>query len=368
MRLLVVTNDFPPTLGGIENYTYSLVRRWPPEDVMVVTRRVEGWERFDSGVDFEVFREPVRTLLLIPGLVRRLKRLVRDRRIDVVLFPSALPLGLAGRRLGAPYAISVHGGEFMLASRIPVVRSALRSVCLGGCVVLPESSFAEALVRRTLGDDVPTATVTCGVDAERYGKDVALPVEVPSPGPVILSVSRLIARKGPRTLIRSLPLVHERHPDAHLLIVGGGPDLPRLKRLADLNKVADSVTFAGPQPWEQMPRFYSAGDVFALPTRARFFGTETEGLPLVYVEAAASGLPLIGGDVGGVREAVRDGETGFLVNGHSPRETANALIKLIDEPELARRFGRTARQMVLDEFSWEKVAKDFRRALEQHCT
>jgi phosphatidyl-myo-inositol dimannoside synthase len=366
MRLLVITNDFPPGLGGIENYTYSLVKRWPDE-VTVVTRHEPGDEEFDACQSFEVRREPAKTLLPTPHLFNRLNRLVRERGIEAVHFPSALPLGIMGLRLGVPYAVSVHGGEFLLASRLPTVRTLLRQVCKGGSVMLPESSFAEALVRRFLGGDVRLRRVTCGVEPHRFGKNTVPAAAVVAGGPVILSVSRLVARKGLRTLIKCLPLIHRRHPQAHLLIVGGGPDLDRLRQLSRRGGVESSVTFAGPQPWEEIPRYYSAGDIFALPTRSRFWGTETEGLPLVFVEAAAAGLPLVGGDVGGVRDAVREGETGFIVDGSSPEETARAIIKLIDTPATAIRFGRAAREMVLKEFDWEAVAERYRRALIENC-
>ena len=366
MRLLVITNDFPPGLGGIENYTYSLVKRWPDE-VTVVTRHQLGGKEFDARQSFEVLREPVNTMLPTLHLLRRLRILVRNRGIEAVHFPSALPLGIMGSRLGVPYAVSVHGGEFLLASRLPTVRSLLRLVCKGGSVMLPESSFAEALIRRFLGNDIRLRRVTCGVEPHRFGSKAAPPAGPVARGPVILSVSRLVARKGFRTLIKCLPLVHRRHPDAHLLIVGGGPDLDRLKTMTSSGGVESSVTFAGPQPWDEIPRYYSAGDIFALPTRARFWGTETEGLPLVFVEAAAAGLPLVGGDVGGVRDAVREGETGYIVDGSNPEETAQAIIKLIDAPETASRFGQAAREMVLREFDWDAVAERYRRALIENC-
>lgn len=362
MRLLVITNDFPPNPGGIENYIYSLVRRWPSTEVIVVTRRMPGSEPFDAAQDFEILREPVDVLLPRPDLVRRVIALAADRGIDVVHFPSALPLGLMGEGLGRPYAVSVHGGEFVLASRIPGARSALKSVCKKAAVMLPESSFAESLVRKLLGPGPRVARVTCGVDADRYGS--AEPVDLGVSGPVIVSVSRLVPRKGGRTLIRAFPEVSRSHPDAHLLIVGGGPDLERLGKMTDESGLQSSVTLAGPQPWDRIPSFLATADIFALPTRTRFLGTETEGLPLVYVEAAAAGLPLIGADVGGVGDAVRPGETGLMVDGSDAKQTAGAILQLLDDPGESRRLGANARQMVLREFSWGSVYGVYREALE----
>ena len=363
MRLLVITNDFPPNPGGIENYVYSLVRRWPADEVVVMTRRMPGSAEFDAAQEFEILREPVDTLLPKPALVRRLIALAAERSIDLVHFPSALPLGLMGEGLGRPYAVSVHGGEFVLASRIPAARTALKAVCKRAAVLLPESSFAEALVRNLLGPDVPVTRVTCGVDADRYGS--AEPVDLGVDGPVVVSVSRLVPRKGGRTLIRAFPRVLESHQDAHLLIVGGGPDFERLHKMRDSAGLESSVTLAGPQPWDRIPSYLAAADIFALPTRTRFLGTETEGLPLVYVEAAAAGLPLVGAEVGGVGDAVRPGHTGIMVDGSDPKQTADALVRLLDDPLERRRLGSNARKMVVREFSWDAVFALYREALER---
>lgn len=367
MRLLVVTNDFPPTVGGIENYIYSLVRRWPADEVVVLTRAVEGSEAFDAKQSFETVREPVKVLLPTPGLMQRVRKLLVDRNIDAVHFPSALPLGLMGRPLGAPYVLSVHGGEFMLASRLPLARTALRRVCESAALILPESTFADRLVGRVLGEAVPRRRLTCGVDVERYRPGAVAPVDMGSDSPVVICVSRLVARKGPRTLIRALPHVKERFGDVRLLIVGDGPDRARLENMAQALKVAESVTFAGKQPWDRIPAFLAAADVFALPTRTRFLGTETEGLPLVYVEAAAAGLPMIGGDAGGVSDAVREGKTGFIVDGGRPEQVAAAILKLLQDPEMAARMGRTARKMAEAEFSWDALFDQYRDALLSHC-
>ncbi len=364
VQLLIVTNDFPPTVGGIENYTYSLARRWPTEEISVVTRTVPGCDAFDRTLNFEIHREPTRLLLPTRRLLARLRWLAAEQSVEVVHFPSALPLGVLGPRLGLPYAVSVHGGEFMLASRLPGVRQVLKSVINHASVVLPQSSFAETLVRR-IAPRVPMQRVTCGVDPERYEREGPPEVANPpnQPGPVIICVSRLVARKGPRTLIKALPLIHKRHLSARLLIVGDGPDRKKLANLVTSLGLEQSVTFAGPVPWNEIPSYYAMGQIFALPTRARFFGTETEGLPLVFVEAAAAGLPLVGGDTGGVRDAVREGETGHLVEGGSVEETAESIVKLLDNPVRAREMGSRGRQMVLDEFTWDAIFIAFHKAI-----
>ncbi|MEX2588365.1 MAG: glycosyltransferase family 4 protein [Actinomycetota bacterium] len=367
MRLLVVTNDFPPTVGGIENYIYSLVRRWPARDVVVLTRAVDGAEAFDAQQSFEIVREPVNTLLPTPRLVQKARKLLVDRDIEAVHFPSALPLGLMARSLDAPYVLSVHGGEFLLASRLPLARRALRAVCGSASIILPESTFADQLVGRVLGEGVARRRLTCGVDIDRYLPGAVDAVDLGVGGPVVACVSRLVARKGPRTLLRALPRVSEHVEDVHLLIVGDGPDREPLEKMAQALGIAGSVTFAGKQPWERIPAYLAAADVFALPTRTRFFGTETEGLPLVYLEAAAAGLPMIGGDAGGVSDAVREGETGFIVDGRRPEQVADSLLRLLRDPDLAAGMGAAARKMAEEEFGWDGLFHQYRDAVLTYC-
>lgn len=368
MRLLVITNDFPPAVGGIENYAFSLVKRWDPSRVGVLSRWMPGCEQFDAAAGFPIVREPVGTLLPTRALLQRAGALIRSEQFDAIHFPSALPLGLLGKALGVPYAVSIHGGEFILASRLPLARRALRTVCRNACVLLPESSFAEGLARRLIGPSKPLQRVTCGVDAERFPEVRGLSNRAEGDGRVVVSISRLIARKGQETLIRALPELIRVHPRTRLLIVGGGPHLARLRKLASRLRVLEAVDFAGPQPWEAIPRFLADADVFALPTRSRFAGTETEGLPLVVLEAAASALPIVAGNVGGIPDAVRHGDTGMLVEGSSHEQTGKAIADLLSDPALARQMGQRARQMVLDEFTWDRVAEKYRDALVRWCS
>jgi phosphatidylinositol alpha-1,6-mannosyltransferase len=176
-----------------------------------------------------------------------------------------------------------------------------------------------------------------------------------------------VARKGPSTLIAALPRILARHPGTTLQIVGGGSDLRHLQHAARATGVSSSVRFAGPVPWGDLPRYYAAADVFALPTRERFWGLETEGFPLVYLEAASAGRPVVAGAAGGVGEAVADGETGIIVDGRSADETAAAIIRLLDDPALARRMGTLGRQRVLSGFTWDDTVDQFRTAVRKHA-
>lgn len=369
MRLLEITNDFPPTLGGIENYTYSMVNRWPAGEVVVVAPAVDGAEAFDATVDFQVIRiRSGRVLVPTRQLVDRLAGIAREHRADLIHFSSPFPIAFLGPKLveatGLPYAVTLHGGELMLWGTLPGTAALMRRALSRASILLPVSSFTSREARRLIPGAPPCVVVTPGVDCERF-----TPAEgdrTGPPGPVIVSVSRLVARKGPATLIRSLPAVLWRIPEARAVIVGDGPDRPRLERLARDLEVHRHVHFTGPQPWAEVPRFYRNADVFALPTRERFRGLETEGFPLVYLEAAASGLPSVAGDAGGVRDAVLDGTTGYVVDGRSPQQVATALIRLLRDPGHAELLGKQARHRVEEGFTWDHVAARFQAAVSEH--
>ena len=373
MRLLEITNDFPPTVGGIENYIYSLARRWVPDEITIVTRAAEGQESVDAALGSAVHRIPAPTLLPTAALRSRVMDLLAGGRFDVVHFASALPLALLGPRIrqetGVPYAVSLHGGEFIAGARLlrPLMQRALGDAA----VALPVSTFTQEAVLRLLEDPPPTELVRPGVDADRFAPgapiDRARLLGVPPEAPVILCACRLVARKGPATLIAGLPRILARHPAVVLAIVGDGPDRRRLERLAAKTSVAGSVRFVGARPWSSLPGYYAAADVFALPTRERFAGLETEGFPLVYLEAAAAGLPVVAGRAGGVNEAVVDGETGVVVDGRDVAATAEAVIALLDDRPLAGRLGSAGRLRVLRHFGWDGAVERFRTALEKHA-
>lgn len=370
MRLLEITNDFPPEIGGIENYIFSLIQRWPSSKAVVLTRSMEGDESFDRQLPFRVVRHQARVLLPSRRLLETASEILEKEKFHIVHFSGPFPLPLMGpklkERFGVPFAVSVHGGEFVLFSTLPGVRSALKRSMDKAAVVICESSFVRGRAEGFLGLSPPTEYIPAGVDADRFSPAAEPAFRPPSHGPVIVSVSRLIARKGPATLLRSMPLVLERHPQAHALIVGGGPDETRLRRLSKRFGISGSVTFTGPRPWNEIPHYMSSGRIFALPTRPRFGGLETEGLPLAYLEAAACGLPVVAGDAGGVRDAVVHGQTGYLIDGGDPRSVAEAVIELLDDPEKARLMGERGRRRVLDEFTWRAVAQRFTDTLETH--
>ncbi len=363
-RTLLVTNDFPPRPGGIQQFVHNLALRQPAGSVVVYASTWRGADKFDADQPFEVVRESTGVLLPTPAVARRAARLAREHDCDTVWFGAAAPLGLlaAGlrRRAGIRRAVAqTHGHEVGWAA-LPGARRLLRRIGDGIDVVTYLGEYTRVRLDRVLHGRTDLHRLAPGVDVDAYHPGVDGGTVRARHGlgdrPVVVCVSRLVPRKGQDTLIRALPQVRRRVPDAVLLVVGGGPYRPTLHRLAREAGVESAVVFTGSVPWEELPAHYAAGDVYAMPCRTRNRGLDVEGLGIVYLEASATGLPVIAGDSGGAPDAVREGETGHVVDGRDPARLADRLVELLADPVRARRMGAAGRTWVEREWRWETQA------------
>ena len=326
-RLLVVTNDFPPRPGGIQTFVHELVRRLDPADVVVYTSRWKGWEAFDRAAAVRGGAGGHLGAAADTGRAASSADLVRSRGCDAVLFGAAAPLGLLGpslRRAGATRLVALTHGHEAGWAQLPGPRQVLRRIGHGVDVVTYLGEYTRRRIASALSPAAAARMVqlTPGVDAELFTPDAdgASVRERYGLGdrPVVVCVSRLMARKGQDTLINSFPALKRRVPDAALLLVGGGPYRTRLEELALESTWREDIVLTGSVPWPELPAHYAAGDVFAMPCRTRRRGLDVEGLGIVYLEASAAGLPVIAGDSGGAPDAVLPGETGWVGAGGLP--------------------------------------------------
>ncbi len=320
-RTLVVTNDFPPRVGGIQRTLESLCRELPAEKVSVIAPSCEGSEAFDETAGFDVVRERRRFVWPTPAFADRVEAEIARTGAEVVLFGDAFPLALLGPRLasrGIPYVVLAHGFDYWL-STVPVAHAVMKRMTV--------ASLARGGVQRvhltTRPNGRPSRRARLGAASRRGRRAVpARPSDrrTSESGtglgdrPLIVCVSRLVPRKGQDVLIRSMRAVQRRVPEAGLLIVGSGPYEAKLRGLAE-RAPTRSVSFVGEVTEGDLPRYYAVGDVFAMPCRTRLGGLEVEGWGNVFIEAAACGRPVVVGDSGGSREALVHGETGLLVDG-----------------------------------------------------
>ena len=363
-RHLLVTNDFPPKIGGIQSYLWELWRRLPPDEVTVLTSPHPDDDLFDRDQPFRVIRTREPVLLPNPVLARRVRRLAGEVGAEAIVLDPALPLGLIGPGLGLPYAVVLHGSEVTVPARLAGTRPILGRVLGRASLLIAAGSYAEAEARRVVQTLPPIIQVPPGVDTARFAPLV--PIErasrrarlgLPVAGPLVLSVSRLVPRKGMDTLIEASARLARsgRYPQLTVVIAGSGRDRPRLERL--IGKTRAPVRLLGRVPSPDLPGLYACADVFALCCRSRWRGLEQEGFGIVFLEAAAAGIPSVAGDSGGSAEAVVDSETGFVVGDPTDvTAVADAIGRLLSDPALARRQGQAARQRAETDFGYDALA------------
>ncbi|MDR1392792.1 MAG: glycosyltransferase family 4 protein [Bifidobacteriaceae bacterium] len=371
-RTLVVTNDFPPQQGGIENYVYQLVRRLPPDQVVVFASSFPGAEAFDAEQPFPVVRARAKVLLPQPHIVRGAERLIKRFRCDTVYFGAAASLGLMAQHLrqvtSAKRLVGSSHSHECYWTKAPPTRAAIRSIAAGLDHLTYISAYCGAVLRRALPPELGARLVRLspGVDPAPFrsadGSGVRQRFGL-GDRPVILSVSRLVPAKGQDSLIRALPTVLEALPRARLLLVGDGARRDYLERLAVRLGVSDAVHLVGGIPHGDVADYYAAGDVFAFPARDRTAGLQVEGLGQVSLEAAAAGLPVIVGDSGGAPETVLNGRTGYVVKALETGALAGRLIELLADRNRAAAMGEAGRDWMSQQWTWDQRARILRRLL-----
>jgi phosphatidylinositol alpha-1,6-mannosyltransferase len=377
-KVLIVTNDYPPRSGGIQSFVHALAVRLPADGVVVYAPAWPGAAEFDQALPFPVIRHPGSLMLPVPSVRDRAIALLREHGCDTVLFGAAAPLGLLApslRRAGARRIVALtHGHEAGWAA-LPGARWLLRRVGSGVDVLTYLAEYFRIRLARAV---TPAAAgrmtrLAPGVDPAGFrpgsgGSEVRKRHGVDPDRPVVVCVSRMVARKGQDTLIRAWPRVlarcaAEAAQAPLLMLVGDGPYRSRLERLAARLGVAGAVLFTGPVSWDELPSYYDAGNIFAMPCRTRRAGLDVEGLGIVYLEASATGLPVVGGDSGGAPDAIIDGETGYVVPGRSLDRVAGRIGDLLADPAGAAAMGEKGQAWIEREWTWDLVAERLQRIL-----
>jgi phosphatidyl-myo-inositol dimannoside synthase len=370
-RLLVVTNDFPPRQGGIQSFVHGVVSRLDPDQVVVLTSRWKGWEDWDATQPYPIVRAATSVLLPSPQVRRQAVQLFRERGCTDVWFGAAAPLGLLApslRRAGAERIVATTHGHEAGWAIVPGPRRVLRRIAGGVDVMTYLGEWTRQRLTAAVGPYTDRLQrLVPAVDAARFTThpgDDRVRRELGLLGrPVVVCVSRLMPRKGQDVLAEAWPDVQRRVPGAALLLVGGGPARPRIERLAQTGGVAADVLLVGSVPHDELPDWYAAGDVFAMPCRERLGGLDVEGLGMVFLEAAACGLPIVAGRSGGSPDAVLDGRSGIVVDGRSVTQVADAVVGLLTDPERAAQFGECGQRWVSEDWTWERTVSDLRRML-----
>jgi len=369
MKHLLVTNDFPPKVGGIQNLLWEWWRRLPPDSFAVLTSPHAGAESFDAVQAFEIRRVREPWLLPHPLMVRRINKMAREIGADFVVLDPAVPLGIVGRRLELPYMVVLHGAEVTVPGRLPLSRLVLSRVLKNASHIIAAGEYPAAEARRAGGSSLPLTVIPPGVDTQRFrplSNDERISARrefgVSDDAELIVGVSRLVPRKGFDTLIEVAAALRASRPRLQVLIGGGGRDAKRLQKLID--KLGAPVRMLGRVTDEQLPLLYGCADVSAMLCRSRWGGLEQEGFGIVFSEAASCGVPQIAGKSGGAADAVLDGLTGKVVQNPSDvAQVASTVAQLLDDAFLRSLMSVASRERALNTFDYDVLTKSLAQVL-----
>jgi len=373
--VLFVTNDFGPRAGGIETFIIGLIERRPFGQTIVYTSWQDNAASYDaewrSKFGVEVIRDRSKILLPTPRVALALRKIIRTRGITTAAFGAAAPLGLLSasmKRAGVKRSVALtHGHEVWWAKVFPF-NFLLRRIGSTVDVLTYLGEFTQSAISKALTNNAQRAMVKIapGIDTDHFAPTDAsilrrsLGLEDKK---VIVSVGRLVHRKGQDYLIQSMPLILHQVPNAHLLLVGQGPYLDHLQKLVKEHGLESSVTFIGRVDYKELPQYLCVGDIFAMPSRSRLKGLEVEGLGIVYLEASSCGLPVLAGNSGGAPDAVKQSETGLVVSGTDEKQIASAAIELLNNSDSSKKMGLAGRQWIVNDWRWEIWSKEFEALL-----
>ncbi len=378
MSLLILANDFPPSTGGIQRYLYGLAvaLHHRGEEVVVITTEQPHAAEFDATSPVPTLRVPAARRFqaarnLADGAISYIHKGAHEEKVKAIIAANWWPDGygawLVRRRTGVPYVVIGHGRE-MVQTGVNLIKWLMQQLVIRGAAGgLANSHYsAQQLSRRGLPQK-RIQVIYGGVDPTQFAAPTT-PDELvrrklaKDNQPILLTVSRLVRRKGHSQVMAALPQIAREIGPVKYIIVGSGPEEWRLRQLAREYSIDDCVQFLDEVDDRELSALYQTADVFVMPSRD-LYGQPIEGLGLVYLEANLCGLPVVAGDTGGVSDAVVDGKTGLLVNPEDPAAIASAVVRLLSDSDLATQLGTAGRARVLAEFTWERVAAHCQMAL-----
>lgn len=350
-RTLVVARHFPPSTGGIQTFTEELLRRLDPDRVVVVAPGVGPVPGLDATLPYTVVRLP------LPVMLSRSSRVARDHACTAAWIPAAAPYGLLTpglRRAGVTRIVASTHGQEVAWLRTPPTRSAIQH--LGRSVdVLTYLGPDTGDVLRLVVDPSVLRHLPGGVDVCHFPPAALKPNARDRP-PHVVTVSRLVPRKGHDVLLRAWSAVLTAVPDARLVVIGDGPLRAALERSSRRRGFGDRVRFTGRLSHHDLVSELHRAHVFVAPCRDRMGRLMIEGLGLAVLEASATGLPVVVGRSGGSPRTVMDGETGLIVDASRADRLAHALVILLRDPAAAVRMGQAGRRWMRSSWSWDASA------------
>jgi phosphatidylinositol alpha-1,6-mannosyltransferase len=359
MNILLFTLEYPPFRGGVANYYGNLVKHWPePDNIFVL-----------DNSNSQLLNNKSPFLKWLPA-IKELWKIIREKKIDQVLVGQILPLGtvvyLISFFIKIRFSVILHGMDFTYAIKSQHKKRLTRKILARAECVICGNNYTAGLVKDFLDDNQrdKVRVVNPGVEGQliinnekliineliqKYNLDNKV---------ILLTVGRLVKRKGIDMVLETLPDILKEMPDLVYAIVGSGEELDNYKLLIINYKLENNVVIVQDASDEERDAWYQACDIFIMP--ARRIGDDFEGFGIVYLEANLRGKPVIAGASGGIGDAVVDGVNGLLVNPENTLEIKNAIIKLAQNKDLRNKLGEAGRKRAQEEFNWDAQVKRFR--------
>jgi phosphatidylinositol alpha-1,6-mannosyltransferase len=364
-KILCITNDFGPRAGGIETFVIGLIERLPHSRVIVYTSAQENSQSYDQkwfeNFGVEVIRDKAKILLPTPGVAYCVSAIVRERNISTVFFGAAAPLGLLAkglRRAGVKHIVALTHGHEVWWSKVWPFTILMKAISRHVNHLTYLGEYTRSAITKSITGQAAASMVKIapGIDTDHFSPQDASELRRErglTNKKVIVSVGRLVHRKGQDVLIEAMPAIIKEVPEAHLLMIGEGPYRGYLENRVKVLGIQERVTFIGRIQYAELPRYICLGDIFVMPSRSRLAGLEVEGLGIVYLEASACGLPVIAGNSGGAPDAVLEGKTGLVVEGTNKSDVASAAIELLLDADRSKAMGVAGRQWIIQEWRWD---------------
>jgi phosphatidylinositol alpha-1,6-mannosyltransferase len=362
--MILVSNDFPPKVGGIQNYLFELWSRLPLTNTKVITTKYDGDKAFDANLDFAVDRYS-KILWPTPKLIKHVNATINEFKSDVVFIDPLLPTGLITSKIKGASKISIiHGAEVTVPGRLLPSRVLIRKSVQDSDVILSAGNYAARELVRAIGRPINMVRIPPGVDIHNFyvpsddqkvqaKESIVSELGLEKDSRILVSMSRLVPRKGFDVAIKSLAGLEQ---NVHLIIIGKGRDLKRLQGLVEKLGLQKRVHFLGSVSHQKMLSVLHSADLFLMLCRDRWASLEAEGFGIVFLEAQSCGLPVIVGRSGGSSESLIDEKTGFLVDSESPTEIREKINKILSDDKLSKEFSAAGRAFVEKEHSYDYLA------------
>ena len=369
-RIILVTNDLGPRAGGIETFILGLLDYLDCSELLIFTSSQAGSEEFDRLLSERtgalIVRDRAKVLLPSPRINRAVARLMKEYRSEVIWFGAAMPLawmsGLLKRR-GAKRIVALTHGHEVWWAKIPLFSAIFAQSTKSIDYLTYLGEFTKSAMNPHVSSRCTMVRIAPGISTTHFSPGKKGPELVDqfqlAGKKTIVCVGRLVHRKGQDRLVAAMPAILKEHPDAVLVFVGIGPRKQKLDQLVKRYSLESNVRFVGRVAYSELPEYFRLADLFAMPSRSRLAGFEVEGLGIVYLEASASGIAVLGGESGGAPDAVMVGRSGEIVDGNDPKAIASAVNSLLSDPERLTRMGEFGRQWAVEQWSWEIWGKRF---------